>query len=242
MYFTYSFLLAVGTASIYIMVMATVSRWFHRRRGFALGIASSGMGLGNVIVAPFATLLISNFGWRMAYIIMGIITFLIVVPMSRLQRDNPSDIGEMPDGKKTKTDKTEPKSIEVSSELAGFTLPQALRTRSFWVMVGIMLFSAFSNMLILTHIVPHATGMGISNMEAATIISIMGGSQSITGLVMGRVSDITGGKVPGVISALLRMGALAGLIWARELWMFYLFAVAYGISWGGHGYFDYGTE
>lgn len=233
LYFTYSFLLAIGTAAIYTMIMATVSRWFHRRRGFALGIAGSGVGLGNVIIAPFATLLISNFGWRMAYIIMGIITFLIVVPTSRLQRDNPSDIGEMPDGKKPKTDKTELKNIEVSLELAGFTLLQALRTRNFWFMVIIMLFSSFSNMLILTHIVPNATDMRISSMEAATIISIMGGFQIISRLVMGRVSDITGGKAPGVISALLRVGALVGLIWARELWMFYLFAAVYGFSWGG---------
>lgn len=235
LYFTYSFLLAVGTAAVYTVIMATVSRWFHRRRGFALGIAGSGMGLGNVIIIPFATLLISNFGWRIAYIIMGVITFLIVVPTSRLQRDNPSDIGEMPDGKKLKTDKTEPTSIEVPSELAGFTLSQALRNRNFWFMVTIMLFSAFSNMLILTHIVPHTTDMGISSMEAATILSVMGGFQIIARLVMGRVSDITGGKVPGVISALIRLVALVGLIWASELWMFYLFAAAYGFSWGGMG-------
>ena len=235
LYFTYSLLLAMGTAAIYSVIMATVSRWFNRRRGFALGVAGSGMGVGNVVIAPLATLLISNFGWRIAYIILGLITFFIVTPMSRLQRDTPEEMGLFPDGEKSKSAEIEWENNEVVSETAGTTLTEALKTSSFWYLGGIMFSSAFCNLLVMTHIVSFATDMGISSMEAAIIISVMGVFQIISRLVMGRVSDITGGKVPGVISTLLRVGVMIGLVWARELWMFYLFAAVYGFSWGGLG-------
>ena len=67
LFLTYSLLLAMGTSAIYVGVMSTVSRWFDRRRGLALGLASVGAGLGPMIMAPFATYLIANFDWHGVY-------------------------------------------------------------------------------------------------------------------------------------------------------------------------------
>jgi len=72
-------------------------------------------------------------------------------------------------------------------------------------------------------------------MEAATILSLMGGFSIVSRALTGRVSDIVGRKVPGIFCALLQAGALVWLIWSHELGMFYLFAIAYGFSWGGIG-------
>ena len=73
LFITYSLLLSIGTNATYVVLTSTVSRWFDKKRGLALGIAGSGVGLGMMVMAPFATYLISNFDWRMAYIGIGLI-------------------------------------------------------------------------------------------------------------------------------------------------------------------------
>ena len=88
-FFTYSLLLAIGTSAIYVVVMSTVSRWFEKRRGLALGMASIGAGMGPLVVAPFATYLISAFDWRGSFTVLGIIALAMVIPLSLLLRRNP---------------------------------------------------------------------------------------------------------------------------------------------------------
>ena len=86
LFITYSLLLAVGAGAMFTVSMATAARWFDKKRGLAVGIAGTGGGLGPAVMAPFASYLIANFGWRMAYIVMGLIAWLIVIPLSRLLR------------------------------------------------------------------------------------------------------------------------------------------------------------
>ena len=82
LFITYSLLLSVGTGAVYVVSASTVSRWFDKNRGLAMGIVTSGLGLGTVFMAPLATHLISSFDWRMAYIAIGLIAWLIVIPLS----------------------------------------------------------------------------------------------------------------------------------------------------------------
>jgi len=235
LFITYSLLLSIGTGAIYVVTMATASRWFDKKRGLALGIAGSGSGLGMLLIAPFATYLISSLDWRMAYMILGFIAWLIVIPLSRLLRKNPYEIGALPDGVKSGSSETgteEPRR-EDSTQLAGFSLLQASRTRNFWFLASIWLLYAFCYLLVLTHIVPHATDIGIPAMEAAVVLSLIGGSNIAGRLLMGRVSDSMGRKVTAITCALLVAGAMIWLIWSQDLWMLYLFGIVCGFSFGG---------
>ena len=87
--------------------------------------------------------------------------------------------------------------------------------------------------LVLTHIVPHATDIGISATDAAVVLGLVGLASIPGRLIMGVVSDRIGRKASAVISALLQAGALLWLAWSQELWMFYLFAIVYGFNYGG---------
>ncbi|MFC1979427.1 MFS transporter [Chloroflexota bacterium] len=88
LFVTYGLLLALGTGGMFAVVSSTVSRWFDKNRGIALGIVSSGGGLGPVILAPFATYLISNFDWRMAFLVIGLIAGLVMASLSLLLKRN----------------------------------------------------------------------------------------------------------------------------------------------------------
>ena len=233
LFLSYSLLLSVGTASFYPVMNAIVSRWFDQKRGLAIGIASSLSRLGQIIFAPFCALLISHFGWRMAYITTGLISWLIVIPASRLMRSDPREIGALPDGAELII--TQPEEIfeEEDSRLSGLPLSQVIKTKNYWTFLPAWLCVGFGNLLVFTHTVPYATDMNITDIEAATILSVMGGIGLPAGILFGRISDIKGRKTPLIALALLRAGALIGVIWARELWMFYLFAITFGISSGG---------
>jgi OFA family oxalate/formate antiporter-like MFS transporter len=235
LYLSYSLLLSIGTAAFFPVMNVTVARWFDKKRGLAIGITSSGSRLGQVVYAPFCAFLISHFGWRMAYIVTGLVAWLLVAPTSRLVRNDPREIGVLPDGAKSITALQEENVKEEDSRLSGLSLSQALRTKNYWFFTSAWLFLGFGNMLVWTHIVPHATDLDVTAIEASTIISVIGGFSLPAGILFGKISDIKGRKTPLVILTLLRAGALLGLIWARELWMFYIFAISFGISIGGTG-------
>ncbi len=234
LFITYSLLFSV-IGVVYTMIMSTVSRWFVKSRGVALGIAGAGIGLGAVIVAPLATYLISDFGWRMAYIILGLITWVIIIPLSRSLRKNPSDMGYQPYGAEIGSTETNPapSKNEGGNYFTEFSLREASRTRSFWLIGFIWLFNAFGYFLVLIHIVPHATDIGIPPMEAATVLSLTGASFIIGRLVMGKVSDTIGNKKTAITCALLAALAMIWLIWSRDLPMLYIFGLVFGFANGG---------
>ncbi|MFC1983209.1 MFS transporter [Chloroflexota bacterium] len=238
LFITYSLLLAMGTSAIYLVIISTVSRWFNRKRGLALGIASLGSGLGPLIIAPFATYLISNFNWRIAYIVIGLIAWLIVIPLSRLLKKEPSEIGTVPDGVESGLTNKQPHQLKNKEDTVyptDFSLLQALRTRSFWLLISTYFLFSSSHFLVITHIVPHAIDFGFSAGEAATIISLIGGSSIAGRLIMGGVSDRIGKKLTFIICALVESVAVVWLLWSYELRIFYLLAVIYGFGFGGWG-------
>lgn len=236
LFITFSLLLAVGSGASYVVVMSTVMRWFEKKRGMAVGIVGAGGGLGQVAMAPFAAYLILNLDWRMAYVIMGLIAGLILIPISRLLRKDPYEIGTVPDGEKSNSihgQVSEP--VGENLRPAYLSLSQALRTRSFWLILFIWVFSAFSIFLIQIHIVPHATDLGFSFVEAATILSLIGFSVMFGRAIIGTASDKLGRKNTAFVFSLLQVGAVLLLLWARDLWMFYLFALVHGFTQGGLG-------
>jgi MFS family permease len=64
-------------------MLTTVSRWFTKRRGLALGIVTAGIGAGILIISPLATYLISAYGWRLSYIMIGLVVGAIVASEKR---------------------------------------------------------------------------------------------------------------------------------------------------------------
>ena len=184
-------------------------------------------------MAPFATYLISNFGWRISFMVMGLIALFFVISLSMLLKKDPYEIGALPDGVKPNADKVEIKGKQDNTQPTDFSLLQAARTSNFWFLGIIWLLFSLCLHLVLTHIVPHAIDMDISAMEAAAILSLIGGTSIAGRVLMGRVSDSIGRKTAAIICSLLQVGAMVWLIWSQELWMLYLFAIVYGFAYGG---------
>ena len=235
MYLSYSLLLALGVGGFMPLIMTVVPRWFNKKRGLALGITTSGLGMGPMIMAPFAAYLVTNMGWRISYIIIGVITLIVILSATRLLRKEPNEIGTFPDGIEPEAKSGGSLNGMATPDLNNLSYLQTLKRKKFWFMFTMWLLWATNANLITTHIIPYATDAGISNIEASTIVSIMGGVQILSRLLFGRISDVIGRRIPAVICALLGAGAILWLLWSHDLPMFYLFAIVFGLGWGGLG-------
>jgi len=229
LYLTYSLLLAMGAGPLFVVPMSTVSRWFDKKRGLALGLSGSGVGLGPLIIAPLATYLITGFSWRVAYLVIGLVAWLLMMPLAGLLKRDPREIGALPDGAKAPSGDAGNK----HALAVGLSLRQACRTRSFWLYMFTWVLYATSVFLVMTHLVPHVTDIGFTAMQAATVISMMGLAAIAGRILMGIVSDRIGRKATAIICTLLQGGAMAWLLWAQDLWALYLFGLAFGFAFGG---------
>jgi len=237
-FLTYSLLLAIGTSGTYVVVMSTVSRWFKKKRGLATGISGAGAGLGPMIMAPGATLLITSFDWRIAFIVIGGVIWLVILPLSRLLKKDPREIGVLPDGIKTDADNSpvpKLKNQEHAVTPTDLSLRQAISTRSFRFVIANWVFFAAILFLITTHLVPHITDMGFSAEEAAGVLSLLGGTATVSRVLIGGFSDKFGRKLTAISCILFMALTIVWLIWSRELWMFYVFAFFFGFAYGGVG-------
>ena len=231
LFITLGILLSIGSGAIFAVLTSTISRWFDRKRTFALGIAQSGAGFGTMAMAPLVAFLIATFDWRMSYLILGLLAWVFIMPLSRLLKKEPGEVGILPDGATLPATGTDNKGQVLTT--IDLPLARVLRTSNFWF----FLLTAFSFgsclFLISTHLVPHATDIGISTDKAATLLSLMGGSAIAGRLLMGIVADRIGKKLTAVICISLDIVALLWLLWAKELWSLYLFALVYGFGQGG---------
>jgi MFS family permease len=94
----YAIVGGIGSSILNIPIMATVSRWFVKRRGLMTGLVQSGAGLGGFFLAPFTGHLIIRYGWRNASIILGIITLALIVLAGLLLIRDPRDAGQFAAG------------------------------------------------------------------------------------------------------------------------------------------------
>jgi sugar phosphate permease len=78
--------------------MTAVANWFNRMRSRALSILTLGAAVGGFICAPTAAFLIARFGWRIAFVALGVTIWLVCLPLSLVIRHKPEEMGLKPDG------------------------------------------------------------------------------------------------------------------------------------------------
>ena len=235
LFLSYGFLGGMGTGGSYIVLMSLVSQWFVRRRGIAMGIAGSGGPVGIMIMAPLATFLIASYGWRAAYMTVGVGGGLIVIALAQLLSKAPPGTNGKPDVSEPETASRVEKAATAPGQENEITLKGALRLRSYWLMLFVWLLFSMCVTLMLTHLVPHFTDIGISAAGAGALIGLVGLLNAVSRLPMGLVSDRFGPVVPSVVCAVIQALALAGFIFTSKTASIGFLAVLFGFSWGSLG-------
>jgi MFS family permease len=216
----------LGLGFAFVPSLGAVQRWFVRRRGFASGIAVSGIGVGTLVIPPLASYLIGHYGWRPTFVIIGVITGVAGAAMSMLIESDPASRGLLPDG-----DVRPPNAR--SAPAAGATVREAIRTRRFLGLYAAGLLVSFGLFVPFVHLVPYAMDHGISKSIALALVAAIGIGSTVGRFFLGGFADRIGRK-----SGLLLMYAglaVSFVIWAisGSVWPLALFAVLFGIFYGG---------
>jgi len=180
-----------------------------------------------VIIPPVATQVISAYGWRTSCAILGIINLVLVIVVGQFLRRDPGQTKRLPEGEGGVNQES------LVSGAEGYSYQEVIRTRQFWIFCATYFCHGFFVQTIIVHIVPHAIDLGISAILAANILSVIGGLSIVGRIGMGSVGDRIGNKAALVIVFILMSVGLFQLLGAKELWMFYLFAVIFGFAYGG---------
>ena len=224
---------AAGMSAAFVPCAATVVRWFVRERGRALGIATMGASFGNVAVPPLAAALVEVVGWRNAYAVLGWGTGALVVVAAQFVVRDPAamhlhpDGGPAPERRALREGEAEPE-----PEYA-WTLEEARRTGSFWLLTAIFFASWLVVFLPLVHLSPYAVDLGISTLDAAYLLSGIGLGGALGRPLMGAVSDRLG-RIPA-LAAILATECATFLLFplTQSWWPLLLGAVAFGFAYGG---------
>lgn len=155
-----------------ITATAVITRWFTAKRGFAIGLAMSGMAVGQLTVVPLSLYLISHYNWRFSLGLLGLIMLVIFTPlMIFFVRSKPADVGLLSYGEESTAP---PENSEVLAENAGIMAEAAaetgtpsvwtiLRQRVFWQLAIPYFFCGFTDVgLMQTHYIPFTEGKGFS--------------------------------------------------------------------------------
>ncbi|MBI2916931.1 MAG: MFS transporter [Chloroflexi bacterium] len=215
LYLSIGVLSGLGISCAYIVPTATIARWFHKRRGLALGIVLTGIGAAYMLGPPFTASLIESLGWRSAYRVLAAIIGLGAIPLAlSLRRPPPWD--EAGVGKATST-----------------TVRQALSTSTFWSMFAVWITLGLSLMAVVVHLVPHATDRGIPLTTASTALTIYGVSNIVARLSFGFLVDRVGPKPAYALCVVLQTAGIVGILGAGGLVSLYATTALFGLGAAG---------
>jgi len=220
-----------------------IAHWFVKRRGLALGIIFAGAGASGVMVLVL-TLLISLLGWRTGEMIVGIGQLAACIPLALTVRHRPQEMGLLPDGEPPAPGEalTSPPPEAVGGEGGGggmgqeegFSMGQALRTRSFWLLAAALVLTYVGGLAVIIHVIPYLDESGGFTEEGAAMIAMgVPFGSLVGGLIFGWLADHLSKR--WLLAAAWTLQGLGILIFAavHSPWQAAVFLVVFGPALGG---------
>ncbi|MBI4300371.1 MAG: MFS transporter [Chloroflexi bacterium] len=232
-----------GLQSSGLITSTLIAKWFIRKRGRAVAIASVGISLSGVFMIPVIQWLISSYGWRTTWLVMGILVWiLVVIPSGLFLRRRPEDLGLRPDGDPAPDSEEH---VEEAASLATlprrparmpvreetWTLRQALRTRTLWFLIAAQNLAGLGMGAIYLHEVAYLTDIGFSSAIAVTALTVHAASMSVGTVAGGFVSERLHVRINAMMSLIgLSVGVMLLILLGnvRAIPLVFVFAPVYG--------------
>lgn len=229
----FGILMSAALAIFQVPLVSAVTLWFHRHLGVAMGLLQATQGLANFLFAPLMVLLLTHAGWRWAFWGPGIVGGLLLLLLIRFFRNEPAELGLRPLGADPHAPiRTIQKGPLARMRTAVF-LKQARRTFAFWNLIGIHYWGCAGHAIIIVYLADIIRAQGLSLATGALVVSTMYGISSFTRFAVPILADRVGSRIAMSLCFCLQGLPIALLFWAHEAWHFYLFAVLFGIGFGG---------
>ena len=241
-YLWYGVVYGMARSGFMTPLAVSITMWFKRKQGLAVGIVASGTAVGPLVFAPLFRYLIDLYGWNTAFLILGIGSGVLLAPCCYLVRSRPSDMGLRPYGE----DDEEAGSAAVSAsrpkasrqplffraDVPNF-FRYAMTTQPFYLLPLIHLLGCISHSIPLAHVAVMATDRGIDPIPAASVLGLAVGVSASSRLIAPMFADRFGGRKALILFILMQAISILWLLPAHELWLFYTFSVFFGLGYGG---------
>lgn len=215
-YVSFGVLVGFGVSCFYVPLTVTVIRWFDHRRGLAASIVSSGNGLGTLALAPLTRWLINNYDWRTAFLILGELALVVVIPAALLLRQAPTI------------------ALPASQPAPGplLTARRLWTFRPFWAIALTHFACCAAHSGPIFHMVSHAIDQGVAALAAAGALGISGLTSIVGRVGTGMVADRVGAKPTLIVGLILQALTIFLYVFAREAGTLYALAMVFGVAYG----------
>jgi len=200
-----------GIASI-TPVSVMVSRRFPGRTGFANALATTGIGIGQLVIIASLAAVLADIGWRSVFFWLGL-TNLVLVPVviaAIAGRETPAGGSSTP--------------------VAGDGLATAARTRRFWLLLLVYAICGFQDFFVSTHVVAFAQDRGVDALFAGNLLAFMGLTGVIGVLAAGIWNDSSGPVWATLACFIIRIAVFALIIVNQDTLSVAAFALLFGIT------------
>ena len=220
LYVAFGLVVGAGNGFGYATPIPVGSKWFPDKRGLVVGLMVAGYGGGSAIFGPVATALISEYGWRPTFRIMGVVLFSMCMLGTLFLKNPPS--GYRPAG-------WSPAAAPTERTLRDIPTLEMLRMPTFYFLWVAFCLGTTAGLMTISQLVPFAQSAGMGAAAAAFAITI-GALGSTSGrIVSGWLSDVVGRLTTLRIMILISAVAMPALfVWREQAILFYIFvAVIY---------------
>ena len=237
-YLFFGVILSAAMGIFQVPLTAAVTLWFRKHLGTGMGLLQSSQGIGPLVAVPVMLLIIQLFGGgidglRAAFWIPGIVGGAVILIMVRFFYNEPAQIGVRALG----APEDEPIKAVQTGEIAKIRtkvfLKQAQRTGAFWNLIGIHFWGCAGHAIILVYLVAMAEDEGVSKGLAAGAFVTLSVTSTITRFAVPVIAERMGSKPAMAGCFFLQVAPIVLLFFAQDAWHFYLFAVLFGIGFGG---------
>ena len=213
--------------------IAVANQWFIRRRGLAIAIVYVGMAGGGALLIPLLGLGLPHLGWRTTILLCGIAILVVGVPLSLLVRNTPEEMGLLPDGDQVRPRETSTTTAERPDTTGeDFEVKEALKTRSFWLLVLANGVRAMVEMGIWVQIVPILVWKGLSEPAAASMVGLILLLWVPTSLGAGSLGDRWPKQRSIAVLVIIGTLGLGSLLLPGSRWYAFLFIGLFAVSLG----------
>ena len=222
----FGFLRFFGQGSLMLGCANLVSQWFDSKRGFAMSLMALGFGMSMAIHPPVSQFLIDQYGWKYAWIILGISTWIIMVPaLFILAWNNPENIGLKPDGVK----KSNFKNDEVEA-IEGLNLTEALKENSFYILAAMWFGMAMLVTTLHFYQVTILTNQGITTEFAASLFTVSAFAMVVFMPLVGKFFDNFPTKYVLATGLLINSISLISITYSSSDAYSLFYAISFGIN------------
>ena len=227
--------LGVAQAAFNVPILAAATYWFRTRLGWGIGLLQASHGIGPALMVILVSVLVASATWQITFLTLGIFGSLVMLGLMLFFRNRPSDMGLRAYGAPDAEPLRQHLDPMIERLRAKAFLVSMQGTTAFWKLVGVHFLGCTGHSIVIIYVIHIAIRAGVDDLAAGGILTTLLSVSVLTRFLTPVVAEYLGAKRAMATMFLLQGLPVLLLFWTQEVWQFYLFAVIFGLGYGGEG-------